>query len=147
MTGVVKGILISVVVVVLIGAIAIGLGVYWIKAHGGELMERSKQTLAEGQKFGKGTDNQGCVTETISRHKHNPGISGVLSTQLFLNACLQSSQPTPGFCDEIPEQLDFIKSAEWQRDQCARNQLTDDNYCPSIFQTVQKFCEKRSTTK
>ena len=115
MTGVVKGILITVVVLVVLSAIAIGLGVYWIRAHGGEFVEKSKQTLAEGQKFGKETDNQGCVTETISRHKQNPGITGLLSTQLFLNACLQTSRPTPGFCD-IPEQLDFMKSAEWQQD-------------------------------
>src|SRR5262245_28161644 len=105
MTEVVKGILITDIVVVVIGAIAIGVGVWWISAHGPQFLERSKQTIAEGQKFGKGTDNQGCLTETISRHRQNPSLSGLVSTQLFINSCLVSSRPTPGFCDDVPKRI------------------------------------------
>jgi len=143
MTGVVKGILIAVIVVVVIGAALIGVGVWWISAHGGEFLEKSKQTIAEGQKFGKGTDNQGCVTETVARHRQNPTLSGAVTTQLFLNSCLVSSRSTPGFCDDVPKRLDFVQSAEWQLEQCAKNDLKDE-YCKQIFASVQNFCEKKS---
>jgi len=141
MTGLVKGIIISVVVVVIIGIIAIGAGVYWISSHSGEFLEKSKQTIAEGEKFGRDTDNQGCVTETISRHRQNPGLSGAISTQLFLTSCLRSSRETPGFCDDVPKRTEFMKSAEWQAQQCAREGLRGDTYCPQIFSQVQTFCD------
>lgn len=142
MTGVVKGILISVVVLVVLGVIAVGAGIYWISSHSGEFLEKSKQTMVEGEKFGKGTDNQGCVTETVSRHKQNPGLSGAVATQLFLTSCLQSSRETPGFCAEVPKRLEFIKSAQWQSEQCSHNNLRD-TYCPQIFAQVQSFCDLR----
>ncbi len=144
MTGLVKGIIISAVVIVIVGILAIGAGVYWISSHSGEFLEKSKQTMAEGEKFGKSTDNQGCVTETVSRHRQDPGLSGAISTQLFLTACLRASRDTPGFCDEVPKRTEFIKSAQWQAEQCAREKLRD-SYCPQIFAQVQTFCEMRQS--
>jgi len=142
MTGVVKGIIISVVVVVLLIAIGLGVGIYWIASHGGAFVEKSKQSAAEGERFGKETDNQGCLTETIVRHKQNPDLSGVFANQLFLTMCLPRSKPTPGFCEAVPERTEFIKSAEWQTEQCAKNDL-HDTYCRQIFAQVQNFCERK----
>jgi hypothetical protein len=126
---------------VLVIAIGLGVGIYWIASHGGAFMEKSKQSAAEGERFGRETDNQGCVTETIVRHKQNSDLSGMFANQLFLAMCLQRSKATPGFC-EVPKRTEFIKSAEWQTEQCARNDL-HDNYCRQIFAQVQIFCERK----
>jgi hypothetical protein len=142
MTAVVKGIVITVIVLAVVIVIIVGAGVYWVSSHGGALLEKSKQSVADGQKFGKTTDNQGCLTEVISRHKQDPALSSTISTQLFLMSCLQSSRETPGFCDEVPKRLEFIKSGQWQTSQCARNDLRDA-YCPQLFSQVQTFCEMR----
>ncbi|MCU1268009.1 MAG: hypothetical protein JWM21_4327 [Acidobacteria bacterium] len=146
MTGLAKGLIISVAVVAVIAATGIGVGIYWVSTHGGEFLERSKQTMIDGAKFGKGTDNQGCVTETISRYKQDPGFSSALSTQLFLQGCLRTSRETPRFCDNVPGRTEFIKSAQWQAEQCAHHQLRD-SYCPQIFAKVQMFCDMRRTTQ
>lgn len=140
MTGVVKGILISAIALVLVMVIIIGAAIYWVSSHGGEWLEKTKESVAEGERFGKGTDNQGCITEALARHRKNASMSGALATQLFLASCLPSSDPTPGFCDDVPKRLEFLKSAQWQALQCQRADLRD-RYCPQLFAQVQNFCE------
>jgi hypothetical protein len=146
MSGVVKGLLISGAVIVFVVLIIIGVGAYWVSQHGGEWLDKTKHSIAEGQDFGKGTDNQGCLSEAISRHRKDAGMSSAISTQLFLASCLPSSRVTPGFCDEIPKRLEFIKTAQWQTEQCRKEKLVD-SYCPQLFGQVQNFCERPKTEK
>jgi hypothetical protein len=141
MTGFAKGLIISLILLVVILAAGVAAGIYWLSAHSGEYLEKGKQSMVEGERFGKTTDNQGCLTEAIARHRQSPGFSGALSTQLFMQACLQASRTTPGFCEAIPKRTEFMKSGQWQLDQCARNNL-HDTYCPQIFGQVQTFCER-----
>jgi hypothetical protein len=65
-----------------------------------------------------------------------------MSTNIFLRTCLESSKPTGGFCEGVPETTEFMKSAEWQAEQCHRVDLAKDSYCRQLFQPVQQFCEK-----
>lgn len=146
MSGLAKGLIISVAVVVVIGAIGIGVGIYWFSTHGRELLDKSMQSMADGRKFGAGTDNEGCVTESTSRYKQSPGFNSALSTQLFLQGCLQASRETTGFCDTVPKRTEFIKSASWQAEQCSRHDLRD-SYCPQIFAQVQTFCDMGGETR
>ncbi|PYS62320.1 MAG: hypothetical protein DMF74_13590 [Acidobacteria bacterium] len=76
--------------------------------------------MTEGRDFGRKTDNQGCVDESISRYKKEPGFTSTISNAIFMRACLDSSRPTRGFCDDVPRQMEFIKSAQWRVSQCAR---------------------------
>jgi hypothetical protein len=146
MTGFTKGIIISLVLLVIIMAAGVAAGIYWLSTHGGQFLEKSKQSMLEGEQFGKATDNQGCLAESIVRHKQTPGFSSALSTQLFLQGCLQASRATPGFCDDVPKRLEFVKSAQWQQQQCARNNLRD-TYCPQLFSQVETFCERHRPTE
>lgn len=142
MTGLAKGLIISVAVVVVIIALGIGVGIYWVSVHGGEYVEKSKQSMTDGANFGKGTDNQGCVTETISRYKQDQGFSSAIATQLFFQGCLQASRETPGFCEAVPKRTEIMESVKWQTRQCSQYNLRD-SYCGQIFGQVQTFCEMR----
>ena len=144
MTGLVKGILITTVVLVIVGAIILGLGIYWISSHGSEYIQKGKQQIAEGQTFGQGTDNQGCVTEAVSRHKRDASMSAAIATQLFLASCLPSSRDTPEFCTDVPKPTEFIKSAQWQSQRCLKEDLRD-SYCPQLFAQVQNFCLRKDS--
>lgn len=146
MTGLVKGLIISVVVVAVIIVLAVGVGIYYVSTHGKEWVQKSMQSMSDGQKFGRGTDNEGCVTEAISHYKPDPGLSNALSTQLFLQGCLQTSSKTPGFCDTVPKRTEFLKSAAWQAAQCSRHDL-HDSYCPQIFAQEQVFCDMGGETR
>jgi hypothetical protein len=104
-------------------------------------MARAKEVAAEGKSFGEGTDNQGCVDESLGRYKKDPGLTSVISNTVFMRTCLEASRPTPNFCDEVPRSMEFMKSAEWRVKQCRQAGLQSDSNCQNLFAPVQQFCE------
>ena len=127
---------------VLLGVLAVvAAGVFWWARHGGELMQAGKNAMQDGAKFGRSTDNQGCLDEALLRQKRDTGFGGVLSTDLFLSSCLDSSRATPGFCDGVPWPIDFIRGAQWQMEKC-KEAHSDDPYCRQLFSQVQQYCER-----
>src|SRR5207237_5384791 len=93
-----KVILIIGVCLVLLIVAGVGAGVYWWKHHGQEFITASKQAMDEGQEFGRHTDNDGCVAETVARTKREQNFSAAIAHNLFLRGCLDASRPTPNFC-------------------------------------------------
>jgi hypothetical protein len=140
------------VVLVIVGllfvlAVASVLGlVYMAKKYGPGLMEAGKQSMDEGHKYGRSTDNEGCVNEAVARHKRISGLGDMISNGLFFRGCLDASRATPGFCDDVPTRLEFMKSARWQLDECKRHGLSPESQCGQLFQQVQQFCEERGRT-
>jgi len=141
MPGWLKALLIVAIVVVVLIVGVVGAGVFWWMRNKDALMARAKEVVTEAKDFGRKTDNQGCVDEGISRYKKEPGFSSAISNSIFMSTCLDASKPTPGFCNDVPTKNEFMKSAEWRRDQCRRIDLSKDNYCQQLFQPVQVYCE------
>src|SRR6266851_10061453 len=113
-----------IIVVLVVGAIVAG--VVWWGRNKDKLVARAKEVATEGREFGRNTDHQGCVDESVSRYKKEPGFTTVLSNSIFTRACLEASRPTPGFCSDIPRKSEFVKSAEWRISQCRRVDLSSD---------------------
>lgn len=118
-----------------------GGAVYWWTQHGQEYLDAGKKSYEEGTAFGKKTDNQGCVTEALARHKANPGFKESIANNIFFRSCLKSSRPTDGFCEAVPKRTEFIKSAQWQKEQCTKAGF-NDSYCPQLYSQVQLYCEE-----
>jgi len=129
--------IVAIVVVVLVLGV-VGTGVVWWMKNKDALIARAK----EGKEFGGHSDNQACVDEALNRYKKEPGFGSAMSTNIFLRGCLEASKPTDGFCESVPKTTEFMKSAEWQREQCRGVDLAKDSYCRQLFQPVQQFCEK-----
>ncbi len=136
---------VAIVVVLLVVGVVVG-GVVWWSRNKDKLMGRAKEVMTEGREFGRNTDNQGCVDETLVRYKKERGFTSVISLSIFSRACLDASRPTPGFCNDVPKPTEFIKSGQWRAEQCRRADLSSDNYCRQLFQPVQEFCEKGART-
>ena len=134
---------VAIIVVLLVGAVIVG-GVVWWSRNKDKLMGRAKEVMTEGRDFGRNTDNQGCMDESVSRYKKDPGFSTAISNSIFTRACLDASRPTPGFCDDVPQPTEIMKSSQWTKEQCRRVDLSTDTYCQQVFQPVQAFCVKGS---
>ena len=93
--------------------------------------------LAEGQEFGKGTDQDGCMREGMSRLKgvEEPGIKQLAVNGAFVRECLSVSKPTPGFCVGVPS----VPYREWIADQCKRLGRADA-VCLGVFDAKHTFC-------
>jgi hypothetical protein len=147
MPGWLKALLIVAVIAVLLIVGVVCAGVFWWMKNKDALMGRMKEVATEGKDFGGHSDNQGCVDESISRYKKEPGFISVMSATLFMSGCFESSRPTPGFCDNVPRVTEFVKSAQWRVDQCRRIDLSRDRYCQQLFQPIQQFCEMKDSPR
>ena len=144
MPGWLKALLIVAVVLVLLAVGVVGFGVYWWMHNKDALLARGKEVMTEAREFGKNTDNKGCVDESILRYKKDPGIRSTISNSIFMNACLENSRPTAGFCDDVPKETEFVKSAQWRVSKCEQVDLSSDHYCQNLFQPVQQFCQRKA---
>ena len=144
MPGWAKALIIIAVVMVLLVVGVVAAGVFWWSRNKDSLIARGKQVVTEGKDFGHKSDNQGCVDESISRYKKEPGFASTISNAIFMRACLESSRPTRGFCEDVPRQIEFLKSAQWRVSQCARVDLEKDSNCQNLFTPVQQFCDERA---
>jgi len=135
-------IVLTFVVVLVVGVVVAG--VVWLSRNKDALLAKGRAVATEGRDFGRGTDNQGCVDEAISRYEKSPGMTGTISNAIFMRTCLESSRPTPGFCDNVPKQTEFIKTAQWRTAQCRRVGLSLDSNCQNLFTPIQQFCEEGS---
>jgi hypothetical protein len=142
MPGWLKVLLIVALLIVLLVVGVVAAGVFWWMRNKDELMSRAKEVTTEGRDFGRQADNQGCVDQSISRYKKEPGFGSAISTSIFMRSCLEESRPTSGFCNDVPKETEFIKSGQWRVEQCRRVDLAGDSYCQQLFQPVQQYCAK-----
>jgi hypothetical protein len=134
-------ILIIVGLVIVLGVIAVVAGgVWWWSRNKDSIIARGKTEMTEGRDLGRTTDNQGCVDQSVLRYKKEPGFTSVIATTIFMRSCLDVSRPTAGFCDNVPKQTEFTKSAQWRVEQCERVDLRSDTYCQQLFSQVQDYC-------
>ena len=143
MPGWAKVLIIIAVLGVLSVVAMIAAGAFWWSRNKDTLIAKGKAVMEEGQEAGRKTDNQGCVDQSVSRYKAEPGFTSVIATGLFTQSCLLASRPTQGFCDGVPQESEIMKSAAWRAAQCENVSLSSDQYCPQLFAPVQRFCEKR----
>jgi hypothetical protein len=139
MAGFVKGLLV-VGFLVLLAIIAGVAGFYWYSKHGRQFMESARQAHAEGVQFGEESDDEGCLSEALARHKQAAGFGRAMAHNLFLKGCLSASEVTDGFCDGVPRRTQVMASATWQAKKCAKAGFTDP-YCHQLFAQVQEYCE------
>jgi len=131
------------IVLLVVGVVAAG--VFWWSRNKDALITRAKEVVAEGKDFGAHSNNQGCVDESIARYKKEPGFATAISTSMFMRTCLDASKSTPGFCDDVPKETEFIKSGKWRAEQCRNYGLAGDGYCPNLFQPVQQYCAQEGS--
>src|SRR5205823_5920933 len=124
--------LIVLIIVVLLVVGVVGAGVFYVIRNKDAWMARAKEVATEGRDFGRHVDNQACVDEGITRYKKDPGMTSVISNSVFMRTCLDASRPTTGFCDSVPKQTEFIKSAQWRLNQCRQVGLGSDSNCQNL---------------
>ncbi len=132
----------AVFLVLLIAAVVVGYVV--VRKYGPGFVESASKSLEEGREYGRQTDQEGCLNEAAARQARVGGMMDMIGNGVFMETCLEASRPTPGFCEGVPRQLEFMKAAAWQQQQCKRFGLKPEQQCGQLFQGVQRFCEKRA---
>src|SRR5688500_18719936 len=84
-------------VVVCVGGFAF-LGYYYVDNEG------IARNLAEGETYGRTTDNVGCQTKILEMIKPLKAteFNELVKAEYFFKGCLETSRPTANFCDGLP---------------------------------------------
>jgi hypothetical protein len=120
----------------------IGLGAYLWSRHGQDVIDAGSRQYDQGLEFGRQTDESGCLDAALTRYKTNRGMTGSLAAGVFVGACWQSSRPTPGFCDGVPEPLDVFSAARWQAEQSKKAGI-DEHFGGQIFAQWRNHCASK----
>jgi hypothetical protein len=129
----------GVMLVLLIAAAVVGYVV--VRKYGPGFVESASRSFEEGTEYGRQTDQEGCLNEAAARQARVAGMMDMIRNGVFMETCLKASRPTPGFCDGVPRQTEFMKAASWQQQQCRRFGLKPEQQCGQLFQGVQRFCD------
>ncbi len=77
--------------------------------------EKKKQAMIAGREFGRTTDENGCIEKGFLLKREIDKFDSVILE--FVGECLQSSEPTPNFCDGVPEEdhLNFWNNKQGEK--------------------------------
>jgi len=127
---------------VLVLGVAIGVGVYWWRNNGREIVAQTKEASTRGADLGLTTDNEGCVAAVERSDTAQGRFRDMIFTGAFFSSCLQKSRPTPGFCKDVPPRTERLETERWQKRECpteARGRV----HCAMVLGGVQAYCHPR----
>lgn len=133
-------IIIAVGTALLAAAVLVALGLVVLGVYVASDQEGAKQyreALAEGPKFGKTTDQEGCVREGFARLAGvpQPSVSQLSANDRFVRECFGASRPSPGFCDGVP----LFPYGEWVTQKCAEAGKADA-VCRGVMDAKHTYC-------
>lgn len=135
-----KGLFIGCGSVVLLGLLAVGLVVWYVRAHGGEFMAEGQAAEAAGAQAGVGRSGDECIAGALARFKEKRGITGGVHARLWLEACLRASEADAAFCATVPPRSEFTRTVAWSVQQCTAAGLGGDSACSSVLAGAQEHC-------
>jgi hypothetical protein len=127
-----------------LAVIVMGLtGWWWWTQHGQEFQSNVKTGMEEGRKFGKHTDENGCLAEGFDRNREHPEAEVGMLNAFFMAGCLSDADPSEGFCKEVPSQWNNFAVARWSEKRCTAEGLATPS-CAGMLNTVVTHCQSKS---
>jgi hypothetical protein len=119
----------------------IGAGFIVILAQAWHYVGKSDVAKAEGEDYGRNTNDQACFAEVVDMvETRKPWI--VTIEVEFFRACLQSASSMTGFCDGVPPPSNEEEGQSWRMERC-RDLPLEETDCHMILSPVQYHCVER----
>lgn len=131
----------------LIAVVPVGLVLAW--AYSKVSDPRVTAIIEQAREFGKTTDNQGCIDEGLRRaaklQSTPPSSIEFWAESSWASNCLETSAPTPGFCDGVPsisqEFFNSLNEKVYEEQMCKQTRFGQyDFHCKSVYSAKQKHC-------
>ena len=134
-------------VLVLSGPLMCGAGIYFYARF---RTDRYDET-SKGQKFGKATDQRGCIEESLRqvkeekpntpRERYNKAL-----IHYFTRGCFETCKATYNFCEDAPVTSDFQTISYWATAKCRPDGLAGNGFCVRVFEDVVEECRGQRKT-
>jgi hypothetical protein len=129
----------------------VGIGVaatMWLSANKESFKRQGEALLAEARTFGAVHDQNECLDESMKRVDGCGAVSFVCQAEagIFLQHCLESSKPTEGFCDGVPDKNAVMDTAMYRIAKCeSLGGRKGDGPCGRVLASVERYCQARAT--
>lgn len=140
----IKRVMIGVAIAFALVVIVMAISLIIMLRKPGNSKQRGEEQHTAGVEFGKTTEQRGCITEGLKRGDKLGifDISAQIENESFVKGCLETSRPTPQFCDGVPSGWKNIV-AEWDKKQCEKSKVFGP-ICEGIFKQQIYFCEQQT---
>jgi hypothetical protein len=127
--------------------VVIGLGALYLLFQA-TLGQTFDEQAEEARQFGKTTDAQGCINEGLRRARlleaKDFSIKDLPGSTWMVN-CLDTSQPTEGFCDKVPTMSEefgnALKEKAYEEQACKQIGFGQKHpHCKMVFSGKQQHC-------
>jgi len=133
----------AVLVVAAVVALLAGTGVALsrIQVRGDLWLARRLGVDEPARELGRRSTELECVVEGVSQAGRcsSSSVACMTATNLFTSVCMEEARPSPELCTPVPDPLQVIRSARWQKDWCAEAGSPGEA-CVAIARTVQRRC-------
>jgi hypothetical protein len=141
MSSFLKAAIVVMIGITFFGTILLIAGWYWWRSNQKGIMQTSTKARQEGMKIGENLNEQQCFDTSITRTSEGIGFTDMISSGVFLGACLESSKSFEGFCKDVPTETEFVRSIQWRKNRCKEIKL-EQNQCSALLSVVQRYCHE-----
>lgn len=144
MSSFMKAALVVLAGMILVGTIIVLAGWMWWKKNQASITRSTVNAREEGIKIGKESSEHECFDLAVSQASKEPKFTQMISNGIFLGACLEASDESDGFCNNVPRDTEFARSIGWRKQKCEELKL-DQNICSTLLSVVQRYCHEERT--
>lgn len=120
--------------IVLVIIAVVGLG-WWVARNGDRIKASAASVVAEGEKAGAGTDQNGCIEK--AKAYGGGGLRAAFNVNAYLEGCMRTARETPGFCASVPRPTELRRAIAYQNEQCRGS---TNATCQSVIQAKMQYC-------
>lgn len=117
----------------------------WLADFNAERAAAAAQWRNEGLAFGRQSDQQTCLEQTLTNFDGCTGFDCTVNHGRFLKACLETASPSAGFCDGVPEYREEPTEDDksWAKHACWSRDIRGEG-CRLLMRQQQLFCSAAS---
>lgn len=133
-----------------LGLIAAALGWWnreaWLATFNEERQAQTALFKQQGSDFANQADQQACLDEALERFDGCMGYACTVNHGVFLKACLAKANPTPNFCNGVPEFRDKPTEDDksWAKYACWDLDIRGEG-CRLLMRQQSYFCSQKDT--
>jgi hypothetical protein len=131
---------------IFLGVVGVGALTWWIIANKDRLAADASAARKKAEAYAKDHTQAECVDEAFREQARCPGLGCDIKTRLFLEQCARTAQPTPGFCDGVPEPKSVLAVSAWALKECVHRSARNQD-CSQLLQAIPPVCHPTELDK
>ena len=123
-------------------ALVMGAAAVWWQQHSQELLAQGQVHREKGLAAGHTHDEDACLRSAVDAlgTMGSDSFGAGIAIAVELDGCLETSRPTPGFCDGVPAPSALWANGLWIAHMCQQAGHGGNTACNTMAQRIAAYC-------